>query len=127
MLKLVELFCSVDDFFKEFLPAWRGIQFIDSTSISVCHYKRISGTKSFDHEGNLVSCKITSGNTDDRVPVLQLAKNISGKLFGDKGYISQELVDQLFAQGVQLMMSVQKNMKNKFMPLKINYSCEKDH
>ena len=45
MLKLVELFCSVDDFFKDFLPAWTGIQFIDSTSISVCHYKRISGHK----------------------------------------------------------------------------------
>lgn len=225
MDKLVELFCSVDDFFKEFLPAWKrrllwqhpgkrlrdgrlseseiatliihfhqspfknfkhyyldyvkkeldfyfpslvsynrfielipsimiplcaylktryvsgsGIQFIDSTCISVCHYKRISGHKVFkdiaaigkstkgwfygfklhvicDHTGELVNCKITPGNVDDHAPVLQLAKNILGKLFGDKGYISQELFDQLFNQGLQLITSVKKNMKNKFMPL----------
>ena len=36
--------------------------------------------------------KLTSGNVDDRVPVPGLATGLTGKLFGDKGYIKQELL-----------------------------------
>ena len=41
---------------------------------------------------------------------------IWGKLFGDKGYISQPLFDLLFKQGLQLITKIKKNMKNKLMP-----------
>ncbi len=37
-----------------------------------------------------------------------------GKLFGDKGYISQPLFEQLYEQGVT---DVRKNMKNKLLRL----------
>jgi hypothetical protein len=47
--------------------------------------------------------KITAGNVDDRNPVLELAHALSGKLFGDRGYISQKLFEQLWEQGVQLI------------------------
>ncbi|SFM19121.1 Transposase DDE domain-containing protein [Nitrosomonas communis] len=40
-----------------------------------------------------------------------------GKLFGDRGYISQLLFEQLWEQGVQLVTKVRKNMKNKLLPL----------
>ena len=37
----------------------------------------------------LLVCRLTPGNVDDRKAVPELAKGIFGKLFGDKGYISQ--------------------------------------
>ncbi|SFI46041.1 transposase [Nitrosomonas sp. Nm34] len=61
--------------------------------------------------------KITAGNGDDRDPVPELARSLSGKLFGDRGYISQTLFEQLWEQGVQLVTRVRKNMKNKLLPL----------
>ena len=38
--------------------------------------------------------QITPGNLDDRVPVSMLNREIFGKIFGDKRYISKELWKQ---------------------------------
>ena len=46
-----------------------------------------------------------------------MVKGLFGKLFGDKGYISQKLFDLLFADRVQLVTRLRRNMKNKLMPL----------
>ena len=40
-----------------------------------------------------------------------------GKLFGDKGYISQPLFEQLLAQGLELITPRRKNMKKRPLPL----------
>ena len=45
-----------------------------------------------------------------------LAKRLQGKLFADKGYISQKLFDSLFEEGIQLVTRLRVNMKNKLMP-----------
>jgi len=37
--------------------------------------------------------------------------DIFGKLFGDKGYISQSLSELLFGNGIQLIAKPKKNMK----------------
>ena len=46
-----------------------------------------------------IGCKpfprLTPGNVDDRKNVPAMASGISGKMFGDKGYISKELFNQL--------------------------------
>jgi hypothetical protein len=42
-----------------------------------------------------------------------LTENIFGKLFGDKGYISQALFDLLFEDGIQLVTKLRKNMKQR--------------
>ncbi|EMK22746.1 transposase, partial [Leptospira kirschneri] len=42
---------------------------------------------------------------------------IYGKLFGDRGYISQSLFESLYEKGIQLITKLKKNMKNKLMPL----------
>ena len=68
-------------------------------------------------EGELLGVKITAGNVDDRDPVPELARALFGKLFGDRGYISQALFEQLWQQGVQLITKLRKNMKNKLLPL----------
>jgi hypothetical protein len=91
-----------------------GISFIDSTQISVCPNRRIGSHKvmaefaawgktsvdgfygfkllwSSTTRGNLLGVNITAGNVDDRDPVPEFACARFGKLFGDRGYISQAL------------------------------------
>ncbi len=46
-----------------------------------------------------------------------LVRPLFRKLFGDRGYLSQALFEQLWEQGVQLVTKVRNNMKNKLLPL----------
>ena len=115
-----------------------GIYFIDSTPLKVCHIKREKQHKVFlgsakkskstmgwyfgfklhiliNSAGEIMSLKLTDATTDDRVPVMELASGLFGKLFGDKGYISKDLKEKLLATGVALMTKVKKNMKGVFM------------
>jgi len=115
-----------------------GISFIDSMPIAVCHNRRIHSHQVFDEtaqrgknsvgwfygfklhlivndEGEILAVQLTAGNVDDRTPVPKLVKKLFGKLYGDKGYISQKLFDLLFASGVQLVTKIKKKMKNKLM------------
>jgi len=117
-----------------------GISFIDSTSVAVCHIKRAKAHKTFkglagwgkssvgwyfgfklhliiNDGGELLAACLTPGNTDDRQPVANLTKNLVGKLFGDRGYISQDLFELLFERGLELITKRRKNMKNALMPL----------
>ncbi len=116
------------------------IRFIDSTPIIVCHPKRADSYKLFgevakwgknsvgwfygfklpliiNDEGELLAVKLTPANVDDRVPVAQMTQALFGKLFGDKGTISQPLFELLFGRVVQLVTKLKKNMKNKLLPL----------
>ncbi len=56
-------------------------------------------------------------NVDDRKPVPDLTKDLIGKLFGARGYISQELFEKLYEQGLQLITRRKKNMKQKLIKL----------
>jgi len=117
-----------------------GISFIDATSLPVCHNRRIARHKVFadlaargktsmgwfygfklhlviNEQGELLALHLSAGNMDDRKPVPLLAKRLFGKLFGDKGYISQALFETLLEQDVQLITGIRKNMKNRFVPL----------
>lgn len=117
-----------------------GISFVDSTRIAVCGNKRISRNQVFkdvaklgkstmgwffgfklhlvvNDQGELLAFCLTPGNTDDRKPVPEMTKGLFGKLFGDKGYISQALFEQLFEAGIQLVTGIRKNMKNKLIPM----------
>ena len=44
-------------------------------------------------------------------------KSIFGKLFGDKGDISEKLTQLLFVDGIQLITSIRNNMKNSLMEM----------
>lgn len=70
-----------------------------------------------NERGELLAFKLTAANTDDRVPVPDLTKHLMGKLFGDRGYLSQELFEQLYERGLQLVTRLKKKMKNRLMPL----------
>jgi hypothetical protein len=104
-----------------------GIYFIDSMVLKVCHIKREkrhrvfkglakSTVGWFNDKGEIMAFKITPGNVDDRKPVPDLVKHLAGKLFRDKGYISQTLFETLLQQSLQLITRLKNNMKNKLMP-----------
>ena len=117
-----------------------GISFVDSTKIAVCHNRRIRKHKVFkdfagrgktsvdwfygfklhlivNDQGELLAVFLTPGNVDDRAPLPHMTKDLFGKLFGDRGYVSQPLFEQLFQQGVELITTLRKNMKNALMKL----------
>jgi Transposase DDE domain len=117
-----------------------GISFIDSTTLDVCDNRRIHCHKVFkgiaqrgksstgwfygfklhitvNDKGEILSFCLTPGDTDDRNMNLieKLTKKLFGKLFGDKGYLSQKLFETLYSKGIQLITKIKKNMKNKLM------------
>ena len=67
--------------------------------------------------GELLAACVTPGNVDDRKPVEALSADLLGKLFGDKGYISQALFETLFERGLELITTLKKNMKGQLMLL----------
>lgn len=128
-------------FLKTCTGEMTGISFVDSTSLEVCHPKRVHAHKVFkglagwgksslvgwyfgfklhliiNDRGEILAVALTEGNTDDRKPVPEMAKALIGKLFGDRGYVSQALFEQLQAQGLELIARRRKNMKNGLIKL----------
>jgi len=117
-----------------------GISFIDSTPLRVCHTRREHMHKTFkgiaqkgqcsigwffgfklhiiiNDKGEILDFMLTPGNTDDRKPLesKNIISKLYGKLFGDKGYISQSLFENLFIDGIHLVTKIRKNMKNSLM------------
>jgi hypothetical protein len=111
-----------------------GIYYIDSTALAVCHNRRLGRHKTFkglaargktsmgwcfgfklhlvfNHLNEIVALKLTPGNVHDGAPVEQLTHNLTGKLFGDKGYLGKKRVAALLKRGLVLMTKVRKNMK----------------
>ena len=130
------MFCFV----KEHQGVSEGIHFVDSTVLTSCHVKRASSHKTFkgmakwgkttigwffgfklhlviNHHAEIVAFRLTSGNVNDRVPVPQMLKGMSGKAYADKGYIGEKLFKILIENGILLFTKLKKNMKNKLMPL----------
>jgi hypothetical protein len=68
-----------------------------------------------NHVGEIISLKITSDNTNDRTPIHELYKNLSGKLYADKGYIVKKLSEKLAEIDVHLVTTVRDNMAAKVM------------
>jgi len=56
-------------------------------------------------QGELLAFKLTPGNVDARQPVPDLTKDLIGKLCRRSGYISQELFEKLYEQGLELITS----------------------
>ena len=65
--------------------------------------------------GEILSCRITPGNVDDRTHMPSMAQGITGQMFGDKGYIKKELFEQLLSKGLQLITPLKANMKNQLI------------
>lgn len=117
-----------------------GISFIDATSLVVSHNRRINQHRVFKETaargktstgwffgfklhlvvnelGEILGCCVTPANVDDRQPTPRITARLWGKLFGDKGYLSAKLFNDLFERGLQLITKIRKNMKNKLVVL----------
>lgn len=117
-----------------------GISFVDSTPLKACHNLRIKRHRVFvgladrgktsmgwffgfklhlvvNELGEILAFQLTPGNVDDRKPVPKMSEKLFGKLFGDRGYISKELFWKLYEQGLMLITTLRKNMKNHLMSL----------
>ena len=70
-----------------------------------------------NHLGEIASLKLIKGNVDDRKPIPEMSDPLFGKLYADKGYISQALSGELLEKGVELVTTIRKNMKKKFISL----------
>ena len=71
-----------------------------------------------NHHGELLACQLTPGNVDDRRPVPKLAERWWGRLFGDKGYVSQPLTRELFlTRRVRLVTHLRRKMVNRLLLL----------
>lgn len=117
-----------------------GISFMDSTLIKVCHPKREHQNKVFkniaekgkgsmgwffgfklhiiiNERGEIIDFLITKGNVDDRQPLKDKTfhDKVFGKIFADRGYLGQDLFEQLFVDGIHLVTKIKKNMKNALM------------
>lgn len=116
-----------------------GLYFADSTSLKVCRNKRIYNHQVFEglaqrgkstmgwffalklhlivnHKGQIMAVRITPGNTDDRKALVQMAKDLKGKCFADKGYIGKDIFQTLWDKGLHLITGIRRNMKNHLMP-----------
>jgi transposase len=128
-------------YLKHCFGSCTGISFIDSSSLKVCHNRRIRRHKVFqglaargktsvdwffgfklhlvvNEQGELLNIQITPGNTDDRKPVEDLLKALYGKVFADRGYVSKVLAQRLFeTYGIEFFAKPRRNMKNHLMRL----------
>ena len=70
-----------------------------------------------NERGELLNFALTKANEDDRNPEVfsSLTKDLFGKLYADKGYISQSLFASLFDRGVHIVTGIRTNMKNCLM------------
>jgi transposase len=111
-----------------------GIIILDSSLLEVCGDLRISWHRVFarvaargksstgwfyglklhvavNHRGELLSIKVTPGNVDDRKPDAFLCREVFGRVYADKGYVAQWLVNSLRARQMNFITKVRKNMK----------------
>ena len=111
-----------------------GVYYIDSTPIKVCHNRRIHNHKVMDgiasrghhsmgwfygfklhlvvnNNGEIINVYFSRGNKNDIIGLDKMTKDLNGKLFGDKGYISDKHKQELKKRKLKLVTKVRKNMK----------------
>lgn len=125
------------------LGALLGIYYGDSTTLSVCHNRRIRQHQVFAYQaqrgktsvdwfygfklflvvnalGEIVQAFVTPGNVADssEATIKRLFKGLTGLAFADRGFINQKAFEALLEGGLKLITTVRSNMKNKLIAMK---------
>ena len=135
----------LNDYLQSKYGRCNGITYVDSTSLSVCHNKRAKRHRVFkgkaqhgktsmgwffgfklhiavNERGELLKVIFTSGDVSDITVLKELCENSWGTVYGDKGYISKKIADELQKDlEIKIVTRVRKNMKSK------NYSAEEQY
>jgi hypothetical protein len=106
--------------------------YIDATNIQVSHHKRIKRNRVFAHVApvgqrtmggcygfkfGVLGVKFMPAHADDLAPVASMVRTLTGPLFGDTGYMSQQLSHQWLEQGLALITSIRNNMQPRLLTL----------
>jgi hypothetical protein len=117
-----------------------GISFIDATPLRVCHNLRIPSHKVFagsatrdksstgwyygfklhlaiNERGEILGFYLSAANVDERKTADWITRELTGKVVGDKGYISQNLFETLMSRGLRLITKLRSNMKNRLVEI----------
>lgn len=129
-----ELPFLLDLFLKSRTDKSDRFNFIDATSIPICHKERARSNKVFaqkaslgfstllghffgfklhlviNQRGQIVNYAISTGKHHDVKYLTELSKNLKGRLCGDKGYISKVHQKNLSKQKLKLITHSKKNM-----------------
>ena len=120
--------------FQTLKGACTGLSIADATPLAVCDNLRIERHSVFkgiaqrgksstgwfygfklhvviNQRGELLAIKVTPGNVDDRKGLLDIASNLFGKLYADKGYLGKDFAQKMKDKGVDVITRVRKNMK----------------
>ncbi|TVR12601.1 MAG: hypothetical protein EA391_15010 [Balneolaceae bacterium] len=106
---ITEIFCQVDTFCIHFFKA------LDPHIVGNPAKKKPKLCVS-----EVITLMILFHHSGYRQPLKDPAfiKAFTGKLYADKGYISAELTNALFCDGIHLVTQIRNNMKNCLMELK---------
>ena len=120
---------------REHGAAAHRVKHVDSTDVPVCTVRKASRHRTMaglaqwsktgkgwfyglklhliaDLEGRILSLCFTPGNTDDRVPVLDLARDLDGVFVADAGYVSADLAQRFHREGRRWFLAKPKaNMR----------------
>jgi DDE family transposase len=66
--------------------------------------------------GELLACRLPPATVAARVPLPALLAGPTGKVVGDRGSLSQALVEPLFPPGSRLLTELRKDLKTKLLP-----------
>ena len=107
-----------------------GIYFVDNTKLAVCHNARGRQHKVFrgmvqwcrssmgwffglklhlviNNQGQIIALRITAASVHDRHPLAALTAGLQSKMLGDKGYISKEMMQQLWQRRLHLITGIE--------------------
>ena len=127
---LTQVFCAV---FNKHTPT-SAVKFADSTPVPVCHIKRsfshkvMKGiaTRSKSTMGwfygfklhivvnelmQILNCRITTANTDDRAGLMMMWNHIFGLIVADAGYLGKDFNNAALNLGKRILAAVRANMK----------------
>lgn len=150
-IELIPRFYMKLFFFSKVFCTVQGdkINYADSAQLPVCHNLRIHSNRVFkgiakrgktstgyfyglkihlviNDIGDIVDFIITPGNVADNNHDLlrKLFKNIKGKVFGDRGYLTK-IFDELYEQGIRLITKIKRNMKTALVTLEDKFFLNK--
>jgi len=143
-----EAFYPLKVFFECISGECDGLSYIDATCLPVCHIKREHICKMFkgiakkskstmgwyygfklhliiNKYGHPISFELTKSTVDDRKVPESIFSKIFGKLYGDRGYISEKFRKKLKDNMIDMINPIRSDMKPKLVTEEDNNNLKK--